>query len=183
MAVFGDNNIIKVQTYCSGYGAAQGGITGASGYHTFNYGQTGYTGARHNSGASVLQFTKLSDNSDLKVVLNMPSYLAGGAGGVGIRLLYSLDESNYFADTSENNGPADYWGATGYGGNTADIIRMEYNSAFTDADRSTDIHGHTGTVLLQHQFYVASSDTFYPNTYDTVHYPKYSTTQIFEIQR
>lgn len=183
MAVFGDNNIIKVQTYGSGYGTAQGGITGASGYHTFNYGQTGYTGDRHSSGTSVLSFTKLSSTSDLKVVFNMPTYLATGGGGVGIRLLYSLDESNYFTDTSEGNGPADYWGATGYGGNTADIIRMEYNSQFTDAEQSKNIYGHTGTVLLQHQFYVASSDTFYPNTYDTSNYPKYSTTQIFEIQR
>ena len=182
MAVFGDNNIIKVQTYCSGYGTAQGGITGASGYHSFNYGQTGYTGDRHSSSTSTLSFTKLSNTSDLKVVLNMPSYLATGASGVGIRLLYSLDETNYFTDTSENNGPADYWGATGYGGNTADIIRMEYNSAFTDADRSTNIYGHTGSVLLIHQFYVAGGDTFYPNTYNSSYY-KYSTTQVFEIQR
>ena len=182
MAVFGDNNIIKVQTYCSGYGTAQGGITGASGYHTFNYGQTGYTGDRASGLTSVLKFTKLSDNSDLKVVLNMPSYLATGGGGVGLRLQYSLDGTNYFNDSSAGNGPADYWGATGYGGNTSDIIRMEYNSQFTDADQSKNIYGHTGTVLLQHQFYVASSDTFFPNTYSTSYY-KYSTTQIFEIQR
>ena len=110
MAVFGDNNIIKVQTYCSGYGTAQGGITGTSGYHTFSYGQTGYTGDRADGLTSVLKFTKLSDNSDLKVVLNMPSYLATGGSGVGIRLQYSLDGTNYFNDSSAGNGPADYWG-------------------------------------------------------------------------
>lgn len=182
MAVFGDNNIIKVQTYGSGYGTAQA-VTGTSGYHTFNYGQTGFTGDRQSGNNSVMSFTKLSSTSDLKIVLNMPSYIATGGSGVGIRLQYSLDSgSNFFTDTNEGNGPADYWGATGYGGNTSDIIRMEYNSQFTDADQSVNIYGHTGTVLFQHQFYVASTDTFYPNTYNSSYY-KYSTTQCYEIQR
>lgn len=181
MAVLGTNNLVKVQTYSTGYNEFQS-TTGGSSWITLNTDQTNYTGTRNSGDAHIMEFTKLFNTSDLKIVVNIPAYLATGGSGIGIRLQISKDNSTYYADALDN-GPAHAWGAFGYGGNTVGIIRFEWNTEFIDAVRSSGIYSHTGTVYWYVEYRVWSTDTFYPLSYSSTAYPKYGTMQVYEIAR
>lgn len=182
MAVLGNSNLIKVQTYGSGSGSPSSGITGNS-WNFYDVSQTNMTGDRSSSSDDVFTFTKISNTSDLKIVANIPGYLATGAAGIGIRLQISKDNSTWYVDALDN-GPADGWGASGYGGNNANIVRFEWNTELIDAVRSSGIYSHTGLTYfyIQHRNW-NTTDTYYPLGYVNANYPKYASFQCYEIER
>ena len=183
MAVIGDGNLIKVQTYGTGSGTPSTGTAGAStAWTTWDTDQTNYTGTRNTSNSLIMEFTKLHSTSDLKIVCNFPCYLATGAHGVGIRMMISKDNSTYYADMLDD-GPADQWGALGLGGNTVMITRYEWNTAMIDAARSSGFNAHTGTVYFYFQWWIWTTDTFFPLHYYDANYPKYGSVQCYEIER
>ena len=182
MAVLGNSNLIKVQTYGSGSGVPSSGTTSTS-WAAYDVDQTNYTGDRLSGNNHVFQFTKISNTSDLKIVANIPGYLATGGAGIGIRLQISKDNSTWYVDAMDN-GPAHGWGATGYGGANANIVRMVWNTELIDAVRSSGIYSHTGATYfyIQHKNW-SSSDTYFPLHYSSATYPKYASFQCYEIER
>jgi len=182
MAVLGVNNLIKVQTYGSGNGTPSTGYNSTA-WTAYDVDQTNYTGDRYSSNTLVFQFTKISNTSDLKIVANIPGYLAGGGSGTGIRLIISKDYSTWYTDALDE-GPAHGWGASGYGGNTAKIIRFEWNTELIDAVRTSGIYSHTGNIYFYIQYRVwSTSDIYYPLHYYDYRYPKYGSFQCYEIER
>lgn len=179
MPVIGQNNIIKVQTYGSGINTIQSSSSQA--WFTVNLNQTNYTGDRLPANANICRFEKIHNNSQLKIVANLPGYIATGGAGVGWRMEISIDGSTYHLDALDN-GPAHAWGAMGYGGHTANIVRMEWDTELIQATRSVSFDSHTGYVYFYFKFYVWSSgDTFYPLTYFSTLYPKYGSIQCYEV--
>lgn len=180
MPVIGQNNIIKVQTYGTGYNTFVS--SSSQTWQTYTLGQTGYTGSRLSGNTNICEFEKIHNNSHLKIVVNFPGYIATGGSGVGWRLVISKDNSTYYNDVLDN-GPSHGWGAMGYGGNTSGIMRMEWDTELIDASRSSGIVSHTGTTYFYLQFYVwSAADIYYPLSYVNTTYPKYGTIQCYEVE-
>jgi len=179
MPVLGQNNIIKVQTYGSGINTFQSSSSQA--WFTVNLNQTNYTGDRATN-ANICRFNKIHNNSHLRIVANLPGYIANGGAGIGWRIEISKDNSTYYLDALDN-GPAHTWGAMGYGGNTANIVRFEWDTELIDATRTSGFQSHTGYVYFYFKFYVWSSgDTFYPLSYVNTTFPKYGSIQCYEVE-
>jgi hypothetical protein len=180
MPVIGQNNIIRVQTYSTGYNTFQS--SSAQVWTTLSIGQTNYTGSRLPGNTNLCTFEKQHNNSHLKIVANFPGYLANGNVGYGYRMVISKDNSTYYNDVIDN-GPAERWGAMGYGGNTAGIWRFEWDTEAIDASRSSGFLTHTGTTYFYFQFYVwTSADIYYPLSYVNTSFPKYGTMQCYEVE-
>jgi hypothetical protein len=189
MAVLGQNNLIKVQTYGTGTGTPSAGVTGDGGsasgtWYNLDTDQTNHTGTRTTGNTLVMEFEKISNTSDLKIVGNIPGYINVGGSGIGFRLAISINGFTTTYVDALDQGPMHGWGAMGYGGSTSGIVRMIWNTELIDAVRSSGIYSHTGTVgfYIQYRVWVAG-DTYYPLHYYDANYPKYGTFQCYEIER
>jgi hypothetical protein len=88
-------------------------------------------------------YDKQAARSHLFVNGAFPYYIALGNSGYGLRLQWSLDNSTW-NNAHLTEGPANGWGAGGYGGNDAGITPyVDYLTAFAS---------HTGTVYLRFQY-------------------------------
>ena len=178
MPVLGTNTLIREQLYSTGTDASLAGKTGTN-WVTIPLGGTNYTGDRLSSNANIIEFQKQSNNSYLLVSITFAAYLATGGNGTGVRMHHSTDNSTYYIDALDS-GPAHRWGMFGYGGNTAYICRMMWDSRQLDLQRSSGITAHTGTWY----FYFQTANW---NTTDTLYflqyspsYPKYGTISVRE---
>ena len=113
---------------------------------TFNGGQTQW-----------LMFDKISDNSHLEITCWIPTYVSqlthgtygSNEAGVGIRLLarYDTTSSSSYVVSGLSGGPANTWGAAGYGGNSASILSYSWNTRESNSSSvTTDFGSHKGLV-------------------------------------
>jgi len=178
MPVLGTSTLIREQLYSTGTNASLASKTGTT-YVTIPLGGSNYTGDRKTGNANLCTFEKQNSNSYLLVDITFPAYLATGAQGTGVRMHHSTDDTTYYTDALDN-GPAHRWGMFGYGGNTAYICRMMWDSRQLDLQRSSGITAHTGTWY----FYFQTANW---NTTDILFflqynasYPKYGTISVRE---
>tara|TARA_B100001057_G_scaffold87953_3_gene83940 strand:- start:19009 stop:21078 length:2070 start_codon:yes stop_codon:yes gene_type:complete len=153
--------VIRSGFYDPGTGTNATTSTTSSTFTTLNVDGTGQVG--HNIGkfsTDGLTYTKVSSNSHLNISISIPFYLATGGTGFGIRALLSTDDgNNYYVVTGLSNGPADKWGAGGYGGNTSGILNYTWNTRM-NSSRASAILSKTGTIRFYFQVAVwSSSDT------------------------
>ena len=153
--------VIRSGFYDPGTGTNATTATTSATFTTLNINGTGQVG--HNIGKfsdDGLTYTKVSSNSHLNISVSIPFYLAVGGTGFGIRALLSTDNgSNYYTVTGLSNGPADKWGAAGYGGNTSGIVNYTWNTRM-NSSRASAILAKTGTIRFYFEVAVwSSSDT------------------------
>jgi len=161
MTVAPSGMMIRSGFYDPGTGTDATTSTTSATFTTLNVNGTGQVG--HNIGKfsdDGLTYNKVSSNSHLNISVSLPFYLANGATGFGIRALLSTDDgSNYSVVTGLGNGPADKWGAGGYGGNTSGILNYTWNTRMNSA-RASAILAKTGTIRFYFEVAVwSSSDT------------------------
>lgn len=177
MSVLGSGTLIREQLYGTGTSATLN--TTSSTYTTIPLSGTNFTGDRHASNNNIIKFSKQSSNSYLLISITFPSYLATGASGIGIRCAFSTDDTTYYNDALDN-GPADGWGMSGYGGGTAYINRMMWDSRQFDLQRSSGITAHTGDFWCYFQARTWNgTDQMFMLQYNAT-YPKYGSMSIRE---
>ena len=139
--------VIRSGFYDPGTGTNATTATNSSTFTTLNVNGTGQVG--HNIGKfsdDGLTYNKVSSNSHLNISISIPFYLATGGTGFGIRALLSTDDgSNYYVVSGLSDGPADKWGAGGYGGNTSGILNYTWNTRM-NSSRASTILAKTGTI-------------------------------------
>jgi len=165
--------VMRSGFYDTGYGSNARTQTNSQSWVTVNINGTGQVG--HNIGKAaddVLTFNKVSSNSHLNISISFPYYLAAGSGlaGFGIRCLLSTnDGSNYYVLSGLTNGPANAWGAGGYGGNESGILSGTWNTRMNSSQAST-ILAKTGSIRLYFECRVwTTTETVY-----MIDYPSYN---------
>jgi hypothetical protein len=175
--------IINFKHYNTGYGSgSRTTITGSS-WAGLNISGTGYTGPRSGttgSALNVISFPKTRGDTDLLVEIAFPVYLAStfSAGG-GIRCQIGLNTVTYNVLDITENGPAERWGAFGYGGNHADILTFTWSTR-DNATIGPNVRSHVGNVFLWWQGISWSGDQCFYIDYDNT-YPKYGTINVYEV--
>lgn len=186
-STYNSGRINKKAYYNSGYGSgARLTITSANSWTALNLGGTGLIGNRVSAAGTpnnVLSFTKVSNNSHLLISVNIPAFVSGGASGVGIRCIGTLNTSdnNSYATLDLTDGPANSWGALGYGGSTSGIINYTFSTQTSSIASSYLTHtGETGFYFDVRVF--NANDTVYFIDYDNT-YAKMASFVIEEIEQ
>jgi hypothetical protein len=137
------------------------------------------TGSFSAADSNICTYTKQHNSSHLLISWWIPLYIGNGGSGNGFRLHISKDNSTYYTDAIDN-GPADGWGAHGYGGNASGVWCFTWDTKIIDTYRTSGFEAHTGTVYFYWQWRNwGASDTTYPITYSTS-YNKYGTIELLE---
>ena len=175
--------IIKRGSYNTGYGSGSRTQTSSLTWGTVLIGGTNQAAFNLTkvSGLDILSFTKLSNKSHLEISINFPYYLQYGNQGFGIRCQASNDGgSNYVLLGNLENGPANAWGAGGYGGNDVGVLHFTFSTYDNSTERSSWL-ARTGEVRFYFQVRVwNSSDILWMIDHSNT-YPKEGTIQISEI--
>ena len=170
MTVAPSGMVIRSGFYDTGTGSGARTVTASETFITANINGTGQVG--HNIGKfsdDGLTYTKVSSNSHLNISVSFPFYVATGAAGFGIRgMLSTNDGSNYYTMSGLTNGPANGWGAGGYGGNSAGVFNYTWNTRMNSSQAST-ILAKTGTIRFYFQVKVWSGT----DTLTFIDYPSY----------
>lgn len=177
MSVLGSGTLIREQLYGTGTGVTL--TTNTTTWSTIPLNGTNFSGNRHASNNNIIKFSKQSSNSYLLISITFPVYLAVSTNGIGVRCVFSTDNSTYYNDALDN-GPAHRWGSMGYGGGTAYICRHMWDSRQFDLQRSSGITAHTGDFWCYFQAATWNgTDTMYMLGYSAT-YPKYGSMSIRE---
>ncbi|NDB80131.1 hypothetical protein EB155_09735 [archaeon] len=173
-------SIIKQQHYNSGYGSDARTRPNQS-WITVKLGGTSLSGPRKSDDNNVLKFDKIFNNSNLSITANFPVYISNGASGNGFRLQVSTNNgSTYSLVDIRSNGPANGWGASGYGGADASIFNFTWNT-LDNLTIANTVRIYTGPVYFYFECYEwSSADSSFIIDYDDT-YPKFGTIQIQEI--
>jgi hypothetical protein len=127
----GIGHVVGKTYYTSGWGSGARTTSSSTGWYTLNIFGTGAIGARAPTSNNIIQYTKKLNTSHLIIDVSLPVYISNGAGGVGIRCYGSTtvnDANSYALIDPLTNGPAERWGAAGYGGSTAAIINFQWST-------------------------------------------------------
>ena len=139
--------VIRSGFYDTGTGSGARLTTSSTSFIVANVNGTGQVG--HNIGKfsdDGLTYTKVSSNSHLNFTISLPFYLATGGTGWGIRGLLSTDNGgNYSPISGLADGPANKWGAGGYGGDSSGVLNYTWNTRMNSSQAST-ILAKTGTI-------------------------------------
>jgi len=178
MPVLYDGNIIGSQSWSTGATP----ISATSNTITFTglvINKDNSTGPFNSTNTNVCEYVKQSSSSHLLISFWMPVYISPGNSGNGFRIGISTDNTNWTYDALDN-GPADAWGAHGYGGATSGVWAYTWDTKIIDTFRSTSFGSATGTIYFYFQYRNwVSTETTYPLTYNTL-YPKYGTIELLE---
>jgi hypothetical protein len=163
MTVAPSGMVIRSGFYDTGYGSGARTVTTSATYSTANINGTGQV--LHNltkQSANVLAYTKVSSNSHLNISVSFPFYINAGAAGFGIRgMLSTNDGAQYYTMSELNEGPANGWGAGGYGGNTSGVFNYNWNTRMNTSQAST-ILAKTGTIRFYFDVKIwTNTDTLY----------------------
>jgi hypothetical protein len=175
------NKMVSFQHYNTGYGASARTTTTANSWYTINIGGTNLTGTRASGNNNIITFNKQYTNSHLLINIFFPIYITPGDSGVGIRCQLSVDGTNYSLVDIIDSGPANGWGAAGYGGNTSTIVNYSWSTK-DKTSIANSVLNKTGEVRLYFQgFNWTTADTAFWIDYDPT-YPKFGSINIFEIK-
>ena len=174
--------VIRSGFYDTGTGSGARLTTSSTSFIVANVNGTGQVG--HNIGKfsdDGLTYTKVSSNSHLNISVSFPFYLATGNGGFGIRGLLSTDNGgNYSPISGLADGPANKWGAGGYGGDSSGVLNYTWNTRMNSSQAST-ILAKTGTIRFYFEVRVwNAADTLYFIDYGGS-YPKKGSIVVQEI--
>lgn len=174
------NKISSFQHYNTGYGTSARTTSTSTSWYALNIGGTGLTGTRAYENNNILTFNKQFSGSHLLIHVAFPVYITPGGSGVGLRCQISTDGSNYNLVDILTEGPANGWGAAGYGGSTAAIINFQWYTK-DNSSISSNILNKTGEVRLFFQGRSwNSADTAFWIDYDNS-YPKFGSINIYEV--
>ena len=174
--------IIKRGSYNTGYGLGSRVITSSSSWNTMNINGTSQAGMNIGKASDdVLTFSKISNKSHLEITVNFPYLVQNGNQGFGVRCQASYDGGgSYVILGNLVNGPADAWGAGGYGGNDTGVFTFTFSTYDNSTERSSWL-ARTGEVRFYFQVYVYNvNDILYIIDYGDG-YQKEGTIQISEI--
>jgi len=182
------HSILQTGSYNTGYGSGARTSSTSTSWFTIALNGTGQLARNCSQSGSVLTIPKINNSSHIEVTVTFPTYIYGsGASGSGIRCkAYSADSSinsgNAFLMDLLPNGPADYWGWTGYPTDTglADVStltwRTDYNSNYASALKS-----YTGDLKIYWEARLSSSsDQLWIIDYGDAN-PKYGFIQWIEV--
>jgi hypothetical protein len=131
-------HIVKKTSYCSGYGVGARTTTTSTSWYGLNINGTGKDTAFPADNVNIRHFDKLRGDTHLRIQGAFPIYITPGNTGVGFRtrMLLSnnpalyMSDVNYFTVGILETGMAERWGAAGYGGVTAAIINLLFDTRF-----------------------------------------------------
>ena len=174
--------IIKTGHWSTGYGTQSGLITAVASFADIGLTGTNANGFGITSNGAELTFNKISNKSHLLITIHFPTYIAT-TSDVGCALAaYAMhDGSNWVRiDSTATNGPWDYWGALGYGGNAAGTINYTFSTSTLASARSSFL-AKTGDVKIKFQGKAHTTTvTAYFLTYNANN-PKEGTIQVQEV--
>jgi hypothetical protein len=174
--------LVNFQHYNTGFGPNARLQTTSTAWQTLRIGGDSRTGSRLATDNDVLAFSKKEVGTHLAIEAAIPIYITPGGSGVGIRCRIGTTTSTgtYTLIDITDEGPAHGWGASGYGGNSADIITYTWYTR-DKAEVNSLIQNVTGPVYLFFQVRNwVSSDTAYWIDYVNATYPKFGSINIYE---
>jgi hypothetical protein len=175
------DRVVRIQNYNTGFGSGARTTTASTSFIPINMGGDLQSGTRQSGNLNRLLFNKRQTGTDLIIKASFPVYITGtGDSGGGIRLQYSTNGSSFSLVDALTSGPADGWGAWGYGNDHAGIVNYTWVTSANSSIVNT-VRNHTGNLFFYFEIRNWSgSDTSFFIDYDST-YPKYGTIQILEI--
>ena len=162
--------IVNSRTYKSG---TDTGTAASTSWGNINIGGTGADTYRFSGNtAYVFEFEKKRSDTHLRIHGSVPYYSPSAGGGIGLRVLISIDNGNNWTHVGDlYDGQGHAWGAGGYGSVArADILPFNYH---TESSNNTNVLTKTGSILMVLQgIRWSSTDAFEFNAYSG--YPKQS---------
>jgi hypothetical protein len=176
---------VKTWSYNSGYGAGARTVITAQSWQPILTNGTARDALSPVDNSTARFFDKERSDTHLRIRGSVPIYISPGNAGVGIRtqMVLSNDPAQYnnaaayFTVGSLVNGPANGWGAAGYGGNTAAIINFYVDTAFGNPSVLT----YTGRLHFYFMGYTwQAGDSAAWIDYFSDDFPKYATWTVEE---
>jgi hypothetical protein len=172
---------VRVRAYNTGYGSGARTVQTTTAWTALNIGGTGLSGARQSGNNNRILYPKLQTGTDLLIRISFPAYKEGATAGGGIRCQVSTNNGSSFTRVDLlTDGPAERWGAFGYGSAMAGVLNFTWVTSSSNV--ASTIRDFSGNLLFYWEVFRWSGDTIYWLDHSNA-YPKYGTIHIYELNQ